>query len=215
MKKYLLFSFGQFNDKSVKTILNLISRFSDDDKLLFQNGSEYLNVQFSSKYSLDYLRYMISKDINDMTNCNFLFEDYVKDVRSILKIDSNQSLNDYIMIEAAKIKYQSENEEALSKLDKICEQFRIDNDLPNWEKKEEDFTFIQKLDLVIKDFIDDNKTDVNNVEDFECVDNDDDIYITKTLKKEYNIDDILDKINEKGLSSLDKEELNFLNNLSK
>ena len=40
MKKYLLFSFGQFNDKSVKTILNIVSRFSDNDKLLFQNGSE-------------------------------------------------------------------------------------------------------------------------------------------------------------------------------
>ena len=84
------------------------------------------------------------------------------------------------------------------------------------EEVKEDFEFIQKLDLIIKDFIGDNKTEVNDVEDFECVDNDDeDIYITKTVKKEYSIDDILDKINEKGLSSLDKEELNFLNNLSK
>ena len=77
MKKYLLFSFGQFNDKSVKTILNIVSRFSDNDKLLFQNGSEYLNVQFFSNDSLDNLRDKISKEIKGMTNCNFLFEEKV------------------------------------------------------------------------------------------------------------------------------------------
>jgi hypothetical protein len=86
---------------------------------------------------------------------------------------------------------------------------------PEKDDVKEDFNFIQKLDLVIRDFIDDNKTEVNNIEEFECEDEDNDVYITKTVKKEYSIDDILDKINEKGLSSLDKEELNFLNNLSK
>ena len=220
MKKYLLFSFGQFNDKSVKTILNIVSRFSDNDKLLFQNGSEYLNVQFFSNDSLDNLRDKISKEIKGMTNCNFLFEDYVKDVRGILQIDDNLSLTNYIMIEADKIKYQSENKEKLDDLSKITDEFsknsikRKGKDMPEKEEVKEDFTFIQKLDLIIKDFIEDTKTEVNDVEDFECAD-DEDIYITKTVKKEYSIDDILDKINEKGLSSLDKEELNFLNNLSK
>ena len=155
-----------------------------------------------------------------MTNCNFLFEDYVKDVRGILQIDGNQSLTNYIMIEAEKIKYQIENKEKLDDLSKITDEFsknsikRKGKDIPEKEEVKEDFTFIQKLDLIIKDFIEDTKTEVNDVEDFECAD-DEDIYITKTVKKEYSIDDILDKINEKGLSSLDKEELNFLNNLSK
>jgi len=221
MKKYLLFSFGQFNDKSVKTILNIVSRFSDNDKLLFQNGSEYLNVQFFSNDSLDNLRDNISNEIKGITNCNFLFEDYVKDVRGILQIDDNLSLTNYIMIEADKIKYQSENKEKLDDLSKITDEFsknsikRKVKDIPEKEEVKEDFTFIQKLDLIIKDFIEDTKTEVNDVEDFECADDDEDIYITKTVKKEYSIDDILDKINEKGLSSLDKEELNFLNNLSK
>ena len=125
------------------------------------------------------------------------------------------------MIEADKIKYQSENKEKLDDLSKITDEFsknsikRKGKDIPEKEEVKEDFTFIQKLDLIIKDFIEDTKTEVNDVEDFECADDDEDIYITKTVKKEYSIDDILDKINEKGLSSLDKEELNFLNNLSK
>ena len=234
MKKYLLFSFGQFNDESVKTILNLVSRFSDNDKMLFQNGGEYLNVQFFSNDSLDNLRDKISKEIDGMTNCQFLFEDYnknFKDVRNILNItNKEQSLTDYILTEAAKVKIKNDYSEGLKQLDEINKN--MSEKLIEYKKKmsknqeeieitpekddvKEDFNFIQKLDLVIRDFIDDNKTEVNNIEEFECEDEDNDVYITKTVKKEYSIDDILDKINEKGLSSLDKEELNFLNNLSK
>ena len=44
---------------------------------------------------------------------------------------------------------------------------------------------------------------------------DDDILIKKSLKKEYNLDDILDKINKTGVSSLTKEENEYLKNLSK
>jgi len=223
MKKYLLFSFGQFNDKSVKTILNIVSRFSDNDKLLFQNGSEYLNVQFFSNDSLDDLRDKISKGIDGMTNCQFLFEDdkyydnLIKNLKKVFGLENQeQSLTRYIIKESIK--------DDLEKLEKSFKEIEWDDSLfdeiesnsdVKIEEEKEDFEFIQKLDLVIKDFINDNKTEVNNVEDFECADDDEDIYITKTVKKEYSIDDILDKINEKGLSSLDKEELNFLNNLSK
>jgi len=223
MKKYLLFSFGQFNDKSVKTILNIVSRFSDNDKLLFQNGSEYLNVQFFSNDSLDNLRDKISKGIDGMTNCQFLFEDdkyydnLIKNLKKVFGLENQeQSLTRYIIKESIK--------DDLEKLEKSFKEIEWDDSLfdeiesnsdVKIEEEKEDFEFIQKLDLVIKDFINDNKTEVNNVEDFECADDDEDIYITKTVKKEYSIDDILDKINEKGLSSLDKEELNFLNNLSK
>ena len=222
MKKYLLFSFGQFNDKSVKTILNIVSRFSDNDKLLFQNGSEYLNVQFFSNDSLDNLRDKISKGIDGMTNCQFLFEDdkyydnLIKNLKKVFGLENQeQSLTSYIIKESIK--------DDLEKLEKSFKEIEWDDSLfdeiesnsdVKIEEEKEDFEFIQKLDLVIKDFINDNKTEVNNVEDFECGD-DEDLYIAKTLKKEYTIDDILDKINEKGLSSLDKEELNFLNNLSK
>jgi hypothetical protein len=44
---------------------------------------------------------------------------------------------------------------------------------------------------------------------------DEDESIKKTLKKEYKLDDILDKITEKGISSLTKEEKEYLNKLSK
>jgi hypothetical protein len=45
--------------------------------------------------------------------------------------------------------------------------------------------------------------------------NNEDILIKKSVKKEYNLDDILDKISEKGVSSLTKEENEYLKNLSK
>ena len=185
MKKYLLFSFGQFNDKSVKTILNVVSRFSDNDKMLFQNGNEYLNVQFFSNDSLEDLRYNITKHLEGMTNCQFLFEDYDKNV-----------------------KYVGNVLDITNKERSLTDDYKFNNEV------KEDFDFIRKLDLVIKDFIDDNKTEVDDVEDFECGE-DDDIYLSRTMKKIYSIDNILDKITENGLSSLTKEELNFLNNLSK
>lgn len=43
----------------------------------------------------------------------------------------------------------------------------------------------------------------------------DDTLIKKSTKKDYTLDEILDKINEKGISSLTKEETEFLNKLSK
>lgn len=46
-------------------------------------------------------------------------------------------------------------------------------------------------------------------------DEDEDILVKKAIKKEYSLDEILDKINEKGISSLTKEENNYLKNLSK
>jgi len=55
----------------------------------------------------------------------------------------------------------------------------------------------------------------NEEECLEEIEEDDDILIKKSVKKEYNLDDILDKINEKGVSSLTKEENEYLKNLSK
>jgi hypothetical protein len=60
-------------------------------------------------------------------------------------------------------------------------------------------------------FIDSISNELND----ECIDEDEDVYIKKSLKKEYNLDDILDKINEKGVSSLTQEENDYLKKLSK
>ena len=88
-------------------------------------------------------------------------------------------------------------------------------DFPNDDKIEEpkeDYNFIKKLDTIIRDFI--GNEDENTI-DIEYCHDDEDTPIIKTINKKYSLDEILDKIGEKGVSSLTKEELNFLNSFSK
>jgi len=81
----------------------------------------------------------------------------------------------------------------------------------------------KNIDLMIEEYILDELT-IKGVdllkeymlsEQIEEDDEDEDILIKQSVKKEYNLDDILDKINEKGVSSLTKEENEYLKNLSK
>lgn len=86
----------------------------------------------------------------------------------------------------------------------------------NLTSKKLDFN-IDKLtdDLLVDSFIfsslESIKEDLNYIDDEE----EEDVLIKKSIKKEYTIDEILDKINEKGISSLTEEENNYLKNLSK
>jgi hypothetical protein len=221
MKKYLFFCFGDFKQSSVDNILTQVSRYSDKDKMLYQNGNGHLIVHMFSNESLTSLRNKLFESLSNVTNCQFLFEDdqYYDNMLEKLKglfgvTNKEQSLTDYFAYEAAKDKIQ----ETIEKINQINDEF--DDEIVDFlydDKVEikEDYTFIKKLDDVIKDFIENNKfEDVND--SFECgEDDDEDTLITTTVKKEYFVDEILDKINEKGVSSLTQDELNFLNSFSK
>jgi hypothetical protein len=54
-----------------------------------------------------------------------------------------------------------------------------------------------------------------SLEDINLDDEEEDLLIKKSNKVTYSLDDILDKINEKGMDSLTKQERNYLNNLHK
>jgi hypothetical protein len=221
MKKYLFFCFGDFKQSSVDNILTQVSRYSDKDKMLYQNGNGYLIVHMFSNESLTSLRNKLFESLSNVTNCQFLFEDdqYYDNMLEKLKglfgvTNKEQSLTDYFAYEAAKDKIQ----ETIEKINQINDEFDdeiVDFLYDNKVEIKEDYTFIKKLDDVIKDFIENNKfEDVND--SFECgEDDDEDTLITTTVKKEYFVDEILDKINEKGVSSLTQDELNFLNSFSK
>jgi hypothetical protein len=221
MKKYLFFCFGELQQSSVDNILTQVSRYSDKDKMLYQNGNGHLIVHMFSNDSLISLRNKLFESLSNVTNCQFLFEDdqYYDNMLEKLKglfgvTNKEQSLTDYFAYEAAKDKIQ----DAIEKINQINDEFDDEIvDFLNDDKVEikEDYTFIKKLDDVIKDFIDNNKfEDINN--SFECdEDDDEDTLITTTVKKEYFVDEILDKITEKGVSSLTQDELNFLNSFSK
>jgi hypothetical protein len=64
---------------------------------------------------------------------------------------------------------------------------------------------LSEMENIVKNFDNEINDDID----------DEDVLIKKSLKKEYTLDEILDKINEKGISSLTKEENNYLKNLSK
>jgi hypothetical protein len=221
MKKYLFFCFGEFQQSSVDNILTQVSRYSDKDKMLYQNGNGHLIVHMFSNESLTSLRNKLFESLSNVTNCQFLFEDdqYYDNMLEKLKglfgvTNKEQSLTDYFAYEAAKDKIQ----ETIEKINQINDEFDdeiVDFLYDNKVEIKEDYTFIKKLDDVIKDFIENNKfEDVND--SFECgEDDDEDTLITTTVKKEYFVDEILDKINEKGVSSLTQDELNFLNSFSK
>jgi hypothetical protein len=189
--------------------------------MLYQNGNGYLIVHMFSNESLTSLRNKLFESLPNVTNCQFLFEDdqYYDNMLEKLKglfgvTNKEQSLTDYFAYEAAKDKIQ----ETIEKINQINDEFDdeiVDFLYDNKVEIKEDYTFIKKLDDVIKDFIENNKfEDVND--SFECgEDDDEDTLITTTVKKEYFVDEILDKINEKGVSSLTQDELNFLNSFSK
>jgi len=90
----------------------------------------------------------------------------------------------------------------------------LDNKYDKKEVKKEDKNKKDELGQVGKDILNFLNFGFFKPNEEECFD-DDDILIKKSVKKEYNLDDILDKINEKGVSSLTKEENEYLKNLSK
>jgi hypothetical protein len=88
----------------------------------------------------------------------------------------------------------------------------LDVNIPSPEVDKEETSKYDKIsNEFILSFIDSISNELND----ECVEEDEDVYIKKSLKKEYNLDDILDKISEKGVSSLTQEENDYLKKLSK
>ena len=78
-----------------------------------------------------------------------------------------------------------------------------------------DKTETREYDNISNEFMLSFINSISNELNDECIDEDEDVYIKKSLKKEYNLDDILDKISEKGVSSLTQEENDYLKKLSK
>lgn len=219
MKKYLFFCFGNFTKETLTSILNQVGSCSDKDKMIYQDGDGYIIIHLFSNNSLKSLRNNFTKSLSNMTNCQFLFEDdeYYDKIVSNLKdlfgpSNKEQSLTDYVITEDAK--------DIINKNNKILEEMNEEwndelIDFPNDDKIEEpkeDYNFIKKLDTLIRDFI--GNEDENTIDDEYCYDNED-TPIIKKINKKYSLDEILDKIGEKGVSSLTKEELNFLNSFSK
>jgi hypothetical protein len=90
MKKYLFFCFGEFKQSSVDNILNQVSRYSDKDKMLYQNGNGHLIVHMFSNESLNSLRNKLFESLSNVTNCQFKIKN---SVRNLIRKDTKEHSN--------------------------------------------------------------------------------------------------------------------------
>ena len=188
---------------------------------------------------------MFSKHLNMKKYLLFVTGGFNEDAKLAYVIDSvsnvtssdllkYKSLNDSIIINfATNVEFSKLNEYVNILLQRISETHFLmeynDNmsvNLPNDESECFLNLYVKKdiidIDTLTEELLIDEITmlGAESLKDFlkyEIIeeDQDEDILIKKSVKKEYNLDDILDKINEKGVSSLTKEENEYLKNLSK
>jgi predicted ribonuclease YlaK len=232
MKNYILFSFGEVSVKNTDNILNIVSKVSELNKILYQSGKSHLNIQFVSKNEYSELKNYFKTNVSDMTQSHYLVESdilsendgksvkyYTKSTDNSIKEQSlKEKFDDYLKqcwLESNQGKNAIKSlEESNKKFEKFISEIenrkKIDDD-----PKKEDMVFIQKLDSMISNFIGSNKTDSKTSDDFEeSVDTNTSVK-TKIKFNSEEVDKILDKIGQKGLSSLTKKELNYLNSISK
>jgi hypothetical protein len=173
--------------------------FSDKSK------SQYVIDIIADITSTKYCKYKFS---HDSITINFACNGGFDALSSHVKMRISEFVNYYILTE------QTDNLSVFMKKEELDEFLSLDECNLNINNKTE-----SKNENVLNDFIDLIMNLGNSGEGMHDVDEeeeqDEDILIKKSLKKEYNLDDILDKINEKGVSSLTKEENEYLKNLSK
>jgi hypothetical protein len=169
---------------------------------LFVTGD--FNDDSKSQYVIDIIaditstKYCKSKFSHDSLTVNFACNGSFDSLSSYVKMKISGFVDYYILVE------QSENISVFMKKEELDEFLSLDDCNVKNENKINDF-----IDLIMN--LPSMELGMHDVDEEE----DEDILIKKSIKKEYNLDDILDKINEKGVSSLSKEENEYLKNLSK
>ena len=210
MKKYILFAVGNFTDKStVCYITDALSDVTNSDFLKYKIHNGSISIHFGSCDTFNslvkYVNIVMSKcsEIHYLVECtdNMSVKMDKDDAESFL-ILCNKDLEDSFK----KIAKESMTDSLKSKIDEHNQEVTkiISNAILDNINQEEIDKFSEE---VLLNFF-------GKIED-EIKDEDEDIYNKKSLKKEYNLDDILDKINEKGVSSLTQEENDYLKKLSK
>lgn len=170
--------------------------FSDKSK------SQYIIDNIADITSTKYCKYKISQDV---ITINFACNSKFDDLSNYAKVRISKFVNYYILLE------QTENLSVFMKKEELDEFLSLDEcDIKSKSESKNENVLNDFINLIIN--IESQDTGEGMYDD---EDQDDDILIKKSIKKEYNLDDILDKINEKGVSSLTKEENEYLKNLSK
>ena len=178
-----------------KYLLFVIGDFTDKSK------SQYIIDIIADITSTKYCKF---KGSNESIVINFASNGSFNDLSNYVKVRISEFVRYYILIE------QTDNLSVFMKKEELDEFLSLDEcdikSLNNVESRNEN-VLNNLIDLIM------NMGDESS--QMEEIDEEEDILIKKSVKKEYNLDDILDKINQKGISSLTEEENNYLKNLSK
>jgi len=180
-----------------KYLLFVVCDFSDESK------SEYITDIISEVTSSTFCN---SKLSNESIIINFGYSEDFNILSKYVKNTISNFVDYYILTEYndnMSLMFPNDESERFLLLDENYDEKNIDLLLEEYILDE---LTIKGVDL-LKEYMLSEQTEED--------DQDDDILIKKSIKKEYNLDDILDKINEKGVSSLTKEENEYLKNLSK
>jgi len=180
-----------------KYFLFVIGDFSDKSK------SQYVIDIIADITSTKYCKYKFSYDsITFNFACNGSFDALLNHIK--IRIDN--FVNYYILTE------HTDNMSVFMRKEELDEFLSLDEcNINNKSESKNENVLNNFIDLIMN--LPSADAGMHNVDDEE--EQDEDILIKKSVKKEYNLDDILDKINEKGVSSLTKEENEYLKNLSK
>ena len=180
---------------------------------------KYILIAFRTNDDKPMFSYMLDS-ITEITESNFL---KFKEVGNAIIIHFGSSRNfeelkkyvNIVLSKCSEINFLFENNDNMSvnmSFNDLEPFLSLDVNIPSPEVDKEETSKYDKIsNEFILSFIDSISNELND----ECVEEDEDVYIKKSLKKEYNLDDILDKISEKGVSSLTQEENDYLKKLSK
>jgi len=177
MKKYILISYGEFNNTpKLQYLLDSISEITTTDVLTYKVLDSSIIINFGTNVEFNKLKQYFTFLFERISNFYFLTQHSKNMIISLPENENDSFLN----LNVKKLDFN---------IEKLMDDIMTDNIL---------LSGLESLN--------------ESMGDEEC---DEDVLIKKSLKKEYTLDDILDKINDKGVSSLTKEENEYLKNLSK
>ena len=180
---------------------------------------KYILIAFRTNDDKPMFSYMLDS-ITEITESKFL---KFKEVGNTIIIHFGSSRNfeelkkyvNIVLSKCSDINFLFENNDNMSVnmcFEDLGTFLSLDENVPS---PKIDKTETREYDNISNEFMLSFINSISNELNDECIDEDEDVYVKKSLKKEYNLDDILDKINEKGVSSLTQEENDYLKKLSK
>lgn len=202
-KNFLLFAFGNFDNQSIVSyVTDSISNIVSSDFLKFKTSSDSIVIHFEYSGDRDNLNRYVNCVLEKVSVYHFLL-DYNDNL--LLKMGSG----DYLDFMALNCSDEKNNREKIEFYKK-----KFQSDLDNNDSMKNSINEMNNnIDKLNEDMIE-LENFLNSIEELEeCEDSEDDFLLKKSQKNNLDLNIILDKINESGVSSLNEEELNYLKNI--